>query len=106
MAMRDLDRLREVADASFTVVKAGHENAKTYAVEASKGSELLPRNDNWEKIQISSIKVQVSSTNPSVASASFILTQPPGANSDRYAAFAMLARRDGKWRIVSISIPD
>jgi hypothetical protein len=106
MATRDLDRLRDVVDVPFTIVKAGRDSAKTYALDASKESELLPRNDDWENIQISSIKTQVSSTNPSVAVASFALVQPPGANSDRYSAFAMLARRDGKWRIVSISIPD
>jgi hypothetical protein len=106
MATRDLDHLRDVVDVTFTVVKAGRETAKTYVLEASKGAELLPRNDDWENIQISSMKIQVSSTNPSVAVASFALVQPPGANSDRYSAFAMLARREGKWRIVSISIPD
>ncbi|HOY59720.1 MAG TPA: hypothetical protein PK640_16500 [Verrucomicrobiota bacterium] len=139
MATRDVAGLRAALDSRFFVVESGRDNAKVHVVDTSKSSDLLPPegNDDWQNLQISQVKVEVSSTHPSVAAASFIVTHPLDAekitaledalksappefeDSHRKAAakliadrgsnnaeLAMLARRDGRWKIVTISVPD
>ena len=138
MAKRDVESLREVLDRKFVIVEADQVNAKVGVLDSGKSAELLPPegNHDWDNIQISSVKIEISPTHPSVAVASFTLTRPLDASSvahlqealdtapaefdesnrkaiarriaDRaihYSEFAMLARRDGKWKIVSISVP-
>jgi hypothetical protein len=138
MSARDLESLREVLDSRFIAVEAGSEDAKVHVVDTSKISDLLPPegHPDWQNLQISQVKVEVSGTHPSVATASFIVTQPFDAKkiaalenalksappefddlhrkaaakliADRAinnAELAMLARRDGKWKIVTISVP-
>jgi biopolymer transport protein ExbD len=106
MAMRDVHLLQSSIDSTFTVIKAGMESAAVHLADASKPSELLPQNDDWEQILVGPVKVEVPSSAPSVATASFILTQPPGGDEDRHSSAAMLVRRDGRWRIVSLTMPD
>ncbi len=138
MAKRDMESLRGVLDKKFIVVEADRANAKVGVLDSGKSSELLPPegNHDWDDIQISSVKIEISPTHPSVAVVSFTLTQPLDAKSvarlkealdgafgqfdesqrkavaqriaDRAihnSEFAMLARRDGKWKIVSLSVP-
>jgi hypothetical protein len=106
MATRDADLLRSVVDTTITMISAGRENATAHVVDASKPSDLLPQNDDWEHIRIGSLTVDLPGSVSSACTASFLLIQPPGNAEDQHPSTAMLARRDGRWRIVSMTIPE
>jgi len=140
MSTRDVQGLRAVLDKRFVAVEAGREKAGTQVVDTGNPKEMLPPegNDDWQpnRMKLSSVKAEISATHPSVAMASFILTQPLSEKRiadfqtalkdqpDRFdeverkalakliadhavknAMFAMLARADGKWKIVAMSFP-
>ncbi len=133
-----MESLQGLLDRRFVIVEAGQANARVGVLDSSKSADLLPPegNHDWDNIQVSSVKVEVSATHPSVAAVSFTLKQPldassvarlqealdtaPGAFDEskrseittrianravHYSEFAMLARRDGRWKIVSVSVP-
>ncbi len=137
MGARNLDVLAEVLDTTFTVVEASQTTAKVHVINTGDKGKLLPPvgNDDWEGLKVSNVEINISSTHPSVATASFNVFHPisadhlkalkdamsiPATAADaprrRDAAklienkgrteseCAMLARRNGKWRIISISV--
>ena len=138
MADRDVQALQGVLDSTFIVVEAGGEHSKTHVINASDTAQLLPPdgNDDWQNLQVTDVKVNVSSTHPSVATVSYTVFHPLGPrqvkalegvvnapapaldNSQRgeisrrlsdkgskESECAMLALRDGRWRIVTLSVP-
>jgi hypothetical protein len=138
MAARDMQALQGVLDSTFIVVEAGDEHSKTHVVNATDTAKLLPPegNDDWQNLQVTDLKVNVSSTHPSVATVSYAVYHPLSPNqvkaleevlkapasaldeSQRHevsrrltdkgskeSECAMLALRDGRWRIVTISVP-
>ena len=138
MANRDVQKLGAVLDKKFMIVEADRTDARVALLDSGKSSDLLPPqgNHDWDDLQVSSVKIEISSTHPSVAVASFTLIRPLSAKSvaglqaaldaapaefdasqrkalaqriaDRaihFSEFAMLARRDGRWKIVTLSVP-
>ena len=138
MKTRDIEGLRSALANRFIVIEAGRDKAKTQTVDVNNPKELLPPegNKDWQGIELSSVATSVSSTHPTVATASFTLimplsekrvagmqsalkARPEGFNDVQRAAlsrmiadraiksemFAMLARQDGRWKIVCLSFP-
>ena len=138
MAARDVQALQGVLDSTFIVVEAGGERSTTHVINATDTAKLLPPegNDDWQNLQVTDVKVNVSSTHPSVATVSYTVFHPlspsqvkaleevlnapasPLAESQRKevskrltdkgsreSECAMLALRDSRWRIVTISVP-
>jgi hypothetical protein len=138
MAARDVQALQGVLDSTFIVVEAGGESSRTHVLNATDTAKLLPPegNDDWQNLQVTDLKVNVSGTHPSVATVSYTVFHPlspnqvnaleqvlkaPAAPLDesqrhevsrrltdkgsRESECAMLALRDGRWRIVTISVP-
>lgn len=138
MASRDVEALRDVLESTFIVVEAAGDRAKTHVINAADTAKLLPPegNDDWQNLQVTDLKVSVTSTHPSVATVSYSVFHPLSARhlealedvlkatpspleeaqrlevskrledkGSKESECAMLALRDGRWRIVSISVP-
>ncbi len=139
MAARDVKALQGVLDATFIVVEAASDRSKTHVINATNTTQLLPPegNDDWQNLQLTDLRVNLSSTHPSVATVSYtvlhslsptqvkelgeVLKAPASPLDEsqrreiskrltdkglRESERAMLALRDGKWRIVAFSVPD
>jgi hypothetical protein len=139
MAARDVQALQGVLNATFIVVEAGSERSKTHVIKATDTTQLLPPegNDDWQNLQLTDLRVNVSSTHPSVATVSYtvvhalsptqvkelgeVLKAPTSPLDEaqrralarrltdggiRESECAMLALREGRWRIVAFSVPD
>jgi len=138
MSQRDAKGISEVVDKSFVAVEAGGKSARTQVVNTTDPKRLLPPagNDDWTNVKVSSLKANISATDPTLATASFDLIFPLSENqrgdfqkalndnrvplkeSQRKAIakviankafhhtmFAMLARDNGKWKIVCLTLP-
>jgi hypothetical protein len=137
MAERDGTKLATTFDVNLQIVEAGS-NAQVHLFEAGTLKQLLPPegNDDWKSARIEQLEVQVSTTNPSIAIASYRLVFPidetqikklesllndssqqlPANQRSELARlvkdkstsnemFAMLCRKQGGWRIVSMTVP-
>ncbi|MEW6157174.1 MAG: hypothetical protein AB1813_07050 [Verrucomicrobiota bacterium] len=82
MAMRDVEGLGRVLDAMFIVVEAGREQAKVHVINAAETAKLLPPegNNDWQNLQVTDVKVSLSSTHPTVATVSFSVFHPLSPN--------------------------
>ncbi len=136
MSARDLEALRSVLDKRFVAIKATRQNAQSYVVDTANPQNIVPKNDDWNDIRVDEVKIELSATHPTVASATFKLVRPMDAQrvagmetalkenaasfnegerkliarmiADRASlgsGFAMLARQDGRWKIVSLTFP-
>jgi hypothetical protein len=80
MSARDLEGLRATLDKRFIVVEARQDKARTHVVDSSEARQILPPegNHDWDKdkVKIVSIRVEVSDTHPSVATASILVARP------------------------------
>ncbi len=78
MAARDVAGLQRVLDSTLLVVEAARESAKVHVITASDGTKLLPPegNDDWQNLELTDLKVHVSSTHPSVAVVSYSVFHP------------------------------
>jgi hypothetical protein len=76
MSTRDVERLRAVMQPGFMGIEAGHPNV--HVLDTTNVKELLRTQeaDFWENAIVSDVKPEASSTHPSIATASFILTVP------------------------------
>ena len=75
MAKEDNESLRILLHPRFIGVEAGHPNVHVF--DSTNLEKLsLPREDFWGKAIVSEVKSETSSTHPSVATASFVLTVP------------------------------
>jgi len=78
MKTRDIEGLRSALASRFIVIEAGRDKAKTQTVDVNNPKELLPPegNKDWQGIELSTVRASVSSTHPTVATASFTLIMP------------------------------
>jgi hypothetical protein len=80
MSARDAEGLRRILDKRFVVVEAWQDKARTQLVDTDDVRQILPPEGNrdWDKdkVRITSIRVEVSDTHPSVATASILVTRP------------------------------
>ena len=80
MSARDAEGLRGILDKRFVVVEARQDKARTQVVDTGDVRQILPPEGNrdWDqdKVKISSIRVEVSDTHPSVATASILVRRP------------------------------
>ena len=78
---RDVEGLRTVLDTHFVALEAANRNARLEVVNTDDATKLLPPkgNDDFKNASLSSVKVEVSATHPSVATASYTLSLPLGA---------------------------
>jgi hypothetical protein len=80
MSTRDVNALQAVLSGHFVAIEAGDKNANVGMVDTANGNGLLPPEGNrdWDrdKIKMASDHAQISTTHPSVAMASFILSFP------------------------------
>lgn len=134
MATRDVESLRTVVEPGFMVVEAAHPDVHMLNTSDLEKLRLTQREADWENAKVSDVKSETSSTHPSIASASFMLTVPladaqvsqmqrmlrdsemPLDKYQRHAIkeaitakqitasmFAMLGKRNGKWKIMCIT---
>jgi hypothetical protein len=76
LAHRDLNTLREALNERFVIVAAARQNARVGILDTSKPVDILPRNDDWDHVEVTSVHAQISSTHPTVAMAAFTLKLP------------------------------
>ena len=84
MSKRDVKALQAVLYAPrFVGIEAAGQQAQAHVIHTDKPEELLPPegNDDWDNVRISDVKVQTSTTHPSVAVASFTLEFPLDAKT-------------------------
>lgn len=138
MSTRDFKSLQAVLDTQLVGIEATGQNAGIHWLDTTDDEEMFPPkgNDDWDDVGVADMKIELSTTHPSVAVASFTLTFPLDAGqaatlrdavekktielSDaqkkvfdkmikdqvvRNSMFAMLARRNGKWKIICMSLP-
>ena len=77
MSSRDTTELRTVLHSQVSIIKARQDNANIGLLTVRTGSEFLPPigNKDWDKdkITLTSMRVEISATHPSVAMVSFTL---------------------------------
>ena len=85
MAVRDVDALQGVLDKTFIVVEAGRENANAHVIHADDPANLLPPegNDDWQNLQVTDLKVSLSSTHPTVATVVYAVMHPLDAEDTK-----------------------
>ncbi len=80
MTKRDAAGVRAVLGSQLAGIEpnmaGGRPNARVGEIDTADTKQLLPSNDDWDHITISDVKVQTSTTDPFVATASFTLTRP------------------------------
>jgi hypothetical protein len=80
MSARDVAGLRATLDKRFVVIEARQDKARTQVVDSGDAQQILPPegNHDWdsEKMKVASIRVDVSNTHPSVATASILVLRP------------------------------
>jgi hypothetical protein len=80
MSARNVEDLRATLDKRFVVVEARPDKARTQVVDSGDARQILPPegNHDWDKdkFKIASIRVEVSDTQPSVATASILVMRP------------------------------
>lgn len=80
MSARDVEGLRATLDKRFVVVEARQDKARTQVVDSGDARQILPPegNHDWDKdkFKIASIRVELSDTHPSVATASILVMRP------------------------------
>lgn len=76
LAKRDLAELRKALDDKFVIVAAARQSARTGVLDTSKPADILPKNDDWDHAEVTSVQAEVSTTHPTVAMASFTLKLP------------------------------
>ena len=97
MKTRDVEGLRSQLASRFIAIEAGRDKAKTQTVDANNPKELLPPegNKDWLGIELSSVATTVSSTHPTVATASFTLIMPLSEKRVAGMQAALKARPEG-----------
>lgn len=131
MSAGDAVALNRVLAEKVAIIGAGRARAQVGFTDATDANELLPPDGKLGKIEVSSVKLDVSPTHRSVAVASFTLNirftkqqladaegelkqNPSNAELRKWIAeggmkasmFAMLAgNHDGTWKIVCVSLP-
>jgi hypothetical protein len=129
---RDVIRLRDVVDQSLLIVEAGSK-PDVHLFHSPNVTHLLPPhgNDDVKSLKIDRVAANVSATNPTVAMASFRVALPISESQqkelramleapnqltseaksqiqgalDGMEMFAMLVRKDGKWKLVALTVP-
>lgn len=80
MSARDVEGLRATLDKQFVVIEARQDRARTHVVDSGDARQILPPegNHDWEKdkVKVVSIRVDVSDTHPSAATASIGVRRP------------------------------
>lgn len=80
MSERDAEGLRAVLDKRFVAVETRQDKARTRVVDSGDIKQILPPegNHDWDKdkVKVISIRVDVSETHPSVATASISVARP------------------------------
>lgn len=76
MSTRDVESLRSVVQPGFMGIEAGQTNV--HVLDTTNVKKLLDTQKEgcWENAIVSDVKSEISSTHPSIATASFILTVP------------------------------
>lgn len=77
IARRDSEGIKKVVTTTLMGIEAGRQ-VKVHILDSERPDKLLPPpgNDDFKNVRISEFSVQVSSTHPSVAMASFVLVLP------------------------------